>query len=585
MESENVSPARRNASSTSTKPAISSPLKRSSIPQEPLSSPHFRPADLLGDDELGQQASLTQPNLSQQVKKASRKSLGRRVSFAATAHVRLYEKGELSEDEGGSAKKDDDLDFRPMKQPHSPLPASVISPMRPHDHENSLPSTPTSVVIGGRQPSQSPSLLRFSTIGVAPSSPTTHSSSSIGSFDVDIKDVNSSSFTSYVSGGEEEDNVTIELDQLSKDEAADMEFTGCVGGILAKADGKRKSFPHEDKDPASEMDMTLCVGGLVRQLPDSLRLYSDPAMSTGSPASSVDTMELTECVGQILARQKGQKPEMAVNDRCSSMASLNDNDTMDMTMVVRGPIVQRQASGSPSPFLVTSPPINPTIESAATPSKTAGMTFIGDIVEPEAFQMLACVSPAPNEAGEESCLSATEAADQKLFQTFIHTDRLEDGKGVQMELDDPPKQFSQLNSPKVPTSFAASNSYRQVMMSREASLESIFSTKATHNSTLPSLSQMATPNKPSSAFVSSVSSPQPVASLSEFLNETGIRFLENISSLKRRETTGRPRDSDVVAPAKQAFIATALVPQLDFYEQVHTFLLTDILSHIFLGHR
>lgn len=549
MEPENVSPARRNAS-TSNKPAISSPLKRNMIPDEPMSSPHFRPADLLADEEMVQ-ASQTQPNLSQQVKKANRKSLGRRVSFAATAHVRLYEKGDKSEDEASS--KEEDMDFRPMKQPHSPIPP--VSPMRPHDHENSLPSTPSIVMIpGGRQPSQSPSLLRFSTIGAAGnSSPIVPSSSSIGSFDVDIKDVNSSSFASYVSGGEDDDNVTIELPALHKDEGADMEFTGCVGGILAKADHRRRSLP---KEPASEMDMTVCVGGLVSQFPGSLRLLSDSAMSTGSPTSSVDTMELTECVGQILARQNGQlnKPTTGPQERCSSMASINDNnddnDTMDMTMVVRAPIVQRQLSGSPSPFLVASP-----TQQKSTPSKTAGMTFIGDIGEPDAFQMLACVSPV----AEPPNVSAAEA-DQQLFQTFIHTERLDDDHA--MQVDSKPlnmEEVSHLNSPRTfPTSFAASNNYRQAMMSRETSLDSVYSTGPA-------------PNHNQAMNVSSpMSMPQPSASLSDFLNETGIRFLENISSLKRRETTGRPRDSDVVSPAKQAFIATALVPQLDFYDQVHT---------------
>lgn len=68
------------------------------------------------------------------------------------------------------------------------------------------------------------------------------------------------------------------------------------------------------------------------------------------------------------------------------------------------------------------------------------------------------------------------------------------------------------------------------------------------------------------------------ASLSEFLAETGVRFLENISSLKRRETTGRPRDSDIVTPSRQAHIATALLPQTDFFEDATVDLVSSILE-------
>lgn len=71
---------------------------------------------------------------------------------------------------------------------------------------------------------------------------------------------------------------------------------------------------------------------------------------------------------------------------------------------------------------------------------------------------------------------------------------------------------------------------------------------------------------------------QIVASLNDFLSETGIRFLENISSLKRRETTGRPRESDIVAPSKQAHLAAALLPQVDFYEEASKDLVASIMD-------
>lgn len=59
------------------------------------------------------------------------------------------------------------------------------------------------------------------------------------------------------------------------------------------------------------------------------------------------------------------------------------------------------------------------------------------------------------------------------------------------------------------------------------------------------------------------------ASLKDFLQETGIRFLENLSSLARRETTGRPRDSDVMSASRQLFIGAGLMVESETMEMVN----------------
>lgn len=50
----------------------------------------------------------------------------------------------------------------------------------------------------------------------------------------------------------------------------------------------------------------------------------------------------------------------------------------------------------------------------------------------------------------------------------------------------------------------------------------------------------------------------PRALLKEFLQETGIRFLDNLSSMARRETTGRPRESESTSETKQLFVDIGL---------------------------
>jgi len=133
------------------------------------------------------------------------------------------------------------------------------------------------------------------------------------------------------------------------------------------------------------------------------------------------------------------------------------------------------------------------------------VTLIKDIDEPTAFKMM--MSPVARRNAQSE--------DETVFKTFIHAEKLE-------------QDFS-------------------------------------HDS----------PNKPGSSTIQStaesptVSNLIPRACLRDFLNDTGVRFLDSLSSLTRRETTGRPRDSDIVTPAKQVFIATALVPACDAYESVN----------------
>ncbi len=483
-ECENVAPSQDQSAS--------SPLK------DVTSSPNFRAVDEDGQTiELKRTIPIS----------GGRKSLGRRVSFAATAHVRLYDKDE-DEDDGTTSEKEhreqkeQNDEFRPMNKKMMKGSPAPPSPRSPRAHVPSRLSETHSPSI-----SRSPSLHRSSSTIQCPGSP----SSVAGSFDMDLKDANSSSFTSYLE--EDDDNETIELSQIKDtiDEGVDMEFTSCVGGILTK------ESPTDAKTEDNTMDFTVCVGGIIRRLPQP---------TDASPASSVDTMELTECVGKIIARQQG-----------ISSPLVRRNDDMEMTMVMNNPIVCPE---SPSPFLV-----QPKTEPSTVINSTA-MTFIEDIGEPDAFQLLGCVSPMPKN-------NPTCEQDHSLFNTFIDTEKCED-----------------------PTVNRAGG---LVYSSLAGSIESL----RVHMPLHTSMSLLNTPLPPYSTTTSSIPASSPahqIVSLPEFLNETGIRFLENISSLKRRETTGRPRDSDIVAPSKQAFIASALVPQLDFYESVYLLGLSFLYNRV-----
>lgn len=76
---------------------------------------------------------------------------------------------------------------------------------------------------------------------------------------------------------------------------------------------------------------------------------------------------------------------------------------------------------------------------------------------------------------------------------------------------------------------------------------------------------VAQPSKHSSA-----ESPVAKASLKDFLADCGVRFLDNLSSLTRRETiVPRARDSTLASdPGYPLYVMRALAPELGFYETV-----------------
>ncbi len=74
----------------------------------------------------------------------------------------------------------------------------------------------------------------------------------------------------------------------------------------------------------------------------------------------------------------------------------------------------------------------------------------------------------------------------------------------------------------------------------------------------PTLSQPAPVNQQSSA------------DLKDFLNETGVRFLDNLSNMGRRETAGRPRDSTIITPARRLYIQSVMIPETMAVERACT---------------
>lgn len=163
---------------------------------------------------------------------------------------------------------------------------------------------------------------------------------------------------------------------------------------------------------------------------------------------------------------------------------------------------------------------------------------------PDAFDLLETMSPMT--IGEESA-GTGKSAQERLFDALIDTAKCS-------EEPTPSKSTAYGLLPSTALQASSLHGSLSVMATpRRPMLSSLAASYSMQPSGMPSPSPFlvnSTDVTASPAKMAAASSPS--VALSDFLNDTGIRFLENISSLKRRETTGRPRDSDIVAPSRQA---------------------------------
>jgi hypothetical protein len=211
--------------------------------------------------------------------------------------------------------------------------------------------------------------------------------------------------------------------------------------------------------------------------------------------SSVDTMELTNVVGGILGPLKSKGMDSQTLPKVEETG-----EDMDMTVVIKDTIkATRLAPDSPSPFLATPARLNSPIHSE--------VSFIGDVDQPGSLGFGASPAPPRTEVVDDVDLTT------ELFNKYIDTSRF---NALTMRLTEESPPAKQLYTPQSPAM-----------------------------NLVPPTSQTESPT---------VTIMLPRASLKDFLNETGVRFLDNISSLNRRETTGRPRESEVVSVAKQLFV-------------------------------
>lgn len=278
--------------------------------------------------------------------------------------------------------------------------------------------------------------------------------------------------------------------------------------------------------PEKDMDLTGCVGNILDDL-------SSP-MSANSRRQS--QMEFTNCVGSILAQfSKSNAPEsvesvesteeleqdMEMTQSVGSLVQIStessqNSDNMEMTQPIGSLIVQSDEKRSKLSTLST--------ESSAP----VDVSFIEDCAQPAAFNLVNSMSPSKIEESKAT-VSETSPLSQEVVLEAEISEEAENHAEISEKVD---RESIQIANEAI------------------AKNEEMFQ--------LFSIPHSATTNNTPATF-NSVDSGS--ASLKEFLNETGVRFLDNLSNMGRRETVGKPRDSTIITPARRMYVRSVLVPE------------------------
>ena len=303
-----------------------------------------------------------------------------------------------------------------------------------------------------------------------------------------------------------------------------MDLTGCVGNILDDLSSPMSVNSRRQ----SQMEFTNCVGSILAQISKNTAVHEedDEEDDINNNSAGNEDMEMTQSVGSLVVN---------VPAPIESVDSLNsqNSDNMEMTQPIGSLIVQSQPEQ----------PGRTGQNSVSTPAAVADpvdVSFIEDCVQPAAFNLAGSMSPS--KLNEEAAPNSSKSGSQ-LSKIAYEAGR-EDGENVRMmEISEKVDQES-------------------IKIAKEAvemASEQMFQAFSIHNQTQNQQAQSM-----------SATSTAAQASLKEFLNETGVRFLDNLSNMGRRETIGKPRDSQIITPARRTYIRNVLIPETVAVEKACT---------------
>lgn len=272
-------------------------------------------------------------------------------------------------------------------------------------------------------------------------------------------------------------------------------MTGCVGNILDDLSSPMSANSRRQ----SQMEFTNCVGSILAQI-----------NGVEDEGSSLD-MEMTQSVGSLVLPQVQETTEVT-----------QMSQDMEMTQPIGSLIVEEKASNS------------------------VDVSFIGDCVQPAAFNLINEDFEGENIKGLNSGSTAVNTI-ATVPSSKLATEPVETHENFAVE---PHENFAV----EPHKNFVAEAVDRESVKIAQEAVESVKSAE---------MFQAFSINPILANFKNEISttSSNATADLKEFLNETGVRFLDNLSNMGRRETVGKPRDSTIITPSRRMYVRNVLIPE------------------------
>ena len=281
-----------------------------------------------------------------------------------------------------------------------------------------------------------------------------------------------------------------------------MDLTGCVGNILDDLSSPMSANSRRQ----SQMEFTNCVGSILAQINNAAN--SNEVEDEGS----LD-MEMTQSIGTLVLPME-ENPKQQEQERLSQEQG---SDNMEMTQPIGSLIIEGKNSME---------------------TTSVDVSFIEDCAQPAAFNLVNSPSKAELEKQAEEQRNGSKLAIESF--TAQESEHVEEENSGVAEISEAVDRES-IKIAKEAVEAAATVNDKSDQMFQAFSIN-------------PSLAV---------GFRNGISttSANATANLKEFLNETGVRFLDNLSNMGRRETVGKPRDSTIITPSRRMYVRTVLVPE------------------------
>lgn len=516
-------------------------------------------------------------NVTNNGDKSGRKSLGRRVSFAATARVRLYEKEETtpSQSPAPPTEETDSDDESPALQPSAsfdPVESLTIrpkftiwKPMQSHKEEDDMAIT---ACIGGIIATEAPCLSTPN--GNDPDG--MELTECVGGFLVStqpepstIKPTDSSPMELTEPLGHILSNISRDTLDVADIESQDMQLTACIGEILS--DGATTVTDNLDTDPVLANDLAAIVDAnedIIKNVSDTIVSDVAPAFPTEhvkDPGSASFEIVVDDEIHFTLSSAH-------VPDVSQEQPFVSDDKSPPDPLPLPPTLSESMQSGPTSPVWQAS--LSPTPRNSASFIPNVTPVYRSSIGTPKWAPYTAPIhaSIAQLSGGRKSRGSISA---HQTPTTVGHSRYISDEHVSFITSMEQPRNFDLMDSPI--------SSRHSPMVIHSPKHRRLTSPLVRTPSKLRPTSLFPSPKpKPSTALIATDTSTTDhinIATgltLKEFLSVVGIRFLDHVSTSTRRETLARlyeERSSDFGFFLRDRLLMSICLhqPESQLYEQ------------------